>query len=112
MNLWQLLNLRSDNFRYWHQRTKQALEKERKEKEDSFPNIVIWKLSGIDGLGEYHVMQPLWPSDKSRAFGHGRTTFNSNSIFELIRVYKNGSVLYPEYDSERGKDWLDYIPPK
>ena len=27
-------------------------------------------------------------------------------------MYKNGRVLYPEYDSERGKDWMEYIPPK
>lgn len=34
------------------------------------------------------------------AFGHGMDIMYRG--FELLRVYKNGHVLYPEYD-ERGK---------
>ena len=44
-----------------------------------------------------------------RAFGHGMEIMYRG--FELLRVYKNGRVLCPEYE-ERGQDWLEYNPPK
>ena len=61
-----------------------------------------------DGF-EYDILRQVLLPDKPRAFGHGRAEY---SDYELIRVYKNGCVLYPEYDSERGKDWMEYVPPK
>lgn len=67
---------------------------------------------GVDGI-EYYVLQPA-AHQKARAFDHGYpdSVIHIQSYDELIRVYQNSRILYPEYDSERGKDWLEYIPPK
>ena len=100
----------SDDFRHWHQRTKRALKKE-VEESSKIGKGILYREVYVDGEIHFYVLQPA-AHHKARTFGSGYFAPNDKTYDELIRVYKNGRVLYPEHDSERGKDWLEYIPPK